>query len=117
MQHALVGQVAREGDSGVQHSFNIKVRKYSERCEAEVLVFVPIIVEDSTSSPWRLSPSLGGKEEKETVRQLGQRVAVLLVRDNVAMFDSRPPSFLLSVIDGDIDFDAIIFSTLILLSL
>ena len=44
-----------------------------------------------------------GKEESEAVRQLRQRVAILLVSDNVAMFDS--PS--LSVIDGNI---AIVFS-------
>ena len=31
LQQALVGQVAREGSSGVQHSFNLKVRKYSGR--------------------------------------------------------------------------------------
>ena len=37
-------QVAREGDSRVQHSFNVKVRKYSGRCEAEGLAFVPMIV-------------------------------------------------------------------------
>ena len=41
-----------------------------------------------------------GKED-ETVRQLRQRVAILLVSDNVAMFDFRS----LSVIDGNIDID------------
>ena len=33
-----------------------------------------------------------GKEEEEIVRQLRQRVAVLLVRYNVNMFDSRTPA-------------------------
>ena len=45
LQQALVEQVARDGNCGVQHSFNTKVRKYSERCGAEGLAFVPIIVD------------------------------------------------------------------------
>ena len=44
-----------------------------------------------------------GKEEEEIVRQLRQRVAILLVRDNVNMFDSRTPSFPQAVIDADVD--------------
>ena len=48
-----------------------------------------------------------GKEEEETVRQLRQRVAVLLVRDNVAMFDSRSPSYPQSLLDADADFDVL----------
>ena len=115
MQQALVGQVAREGDSGVQHTFNVKVRKYSERCEAEGFIFVPMIVD--TYGGWHkesleVLTKLGrqvarqtGKEEENTVRQLRQRVAILLIRDNVAMFDSRSPSYPQSAIDGDVDID------------
>ena len=44
-----------------------------------------------------------GKEEEEIVRQLRQRVAILLVRDNVNMFNSRTPSFPQAVIDADVD--------------
>ena len=44
-----------------------------------------------------------GKEEDEIVRQLRQRVAILLVRDNVNMFDSRTPSYPQAVIDADVD--------------
>ena len=54
--------MAREGSSGVQHSFNLKVRKYSERCEAEGLQFIPIIVD--TFGGWHkesLPPSLEGR--------------------------------------------------------
>ena len=115
LQQALVEQVARDGNCGVQHSFNTKVRKYSERCEAEGLAFVPIIVDtfggwhkDSLDALNKLGRQVGrqtGKEEEETVRQLRQRVAILLVRDNVTMFDSRSPTFPQSVIDADVDFD------------
>ena len=45
-----------------------------------------------------------GKEEEEIVRQLQQRVAILLVRDNVDMFDSRTPSYPQEVIDADLDY-------------
>ena len=44
----------------------------------------------------------GKEEEGEIVRQLRQRVAILLVRDN--MFDSRTPSFPHEVIDADLDY-------------
>ena len=43
-----------------------------------------------------------GKEEDEIVRQLRQRVAILLVRDNVNV-DSRTPSYPQAVIDADVD--------------
>ena len=44
-----------------------------------------------------------GKEEDEIVRQLRQRVAILLVREHVNMFDSRTPSYPQAVIDADVD--------------
>ena len=34
-----------EEENGVQHTFNIKVGKYSERCEAEGIVFIPLVVD------------------------------------------------------------------------
>ena len=34
-------------------------------------------------------------------------LAVLLVRDNVTMFDSRSPSYPQSLIDADVDFDVL----------
>ena len=44
LQQQLAGQVAREGANGVQHAFNIKMGKYSERCKAEGIVFIPLVV-------------------------------------------------------------------------
>ena len=98
LQQELVRKVARDGESGVQHSFNIKMGKYSDRCEAEGIEFIPLIVD--TFGGWHkesleVVSKLGrqvsrqtGKEEEEIVRQLRQRVAIQLVRDNVNMFDS-----------------------------
>ena len=45
LQQQLAGQVASEEENGVQHTFNIKVGKYSERCEAEGIVFIPLVVD------------------------------------------------------------------------
>ena len=100
LQQQLVEQVAREGEKGVQHAFNIKVGKYSERCEAEGIVFIPLVV---ITMLGRQVSRQTGKEEDEIMRQLRQRVAILLVRDNVNMFDSRTPSYPQAVIDADVD--------------
>ena len=44
-----------------------------------------------------------GREEGEVVRRLRQRLGVLLVRDNVAMLNSRSPTFTPPEVDGDND--------------
>ena len=45
LQQQLAGQVASEEENGVQHALNIKMGKYSERCEAEGTVFIPQVVD------------------------------------------------------------------------
>ena len=92
--------------------------KYIDRCEEEGIVFFPLVVD--TSGGWHkdsleVITKLGrqvsrqtGKEEEEIVRQLRQlrqRVAVLLVRYNVNMFDSRTPTYPQAVVDADVDID------------
>ena len=52
LQQQLAGQVASEGANEVQHAFNIKMGKYSERCEAEGILFSWRLWE-SLSSPRR----------------------------------------------------------------
>ena len=88
-------------------------RIFRDRCEAEGIEFIPLIVD--TFGGWHkesleVVSKLGrqvsrqtGKEEEEIVRQLRQRVAILLVRDNVNVFDSRTPSLPQAVIDADVD--------------
>ena len=80
----------------VQHSFNIRMGKYSDRFEAEGIVFIPLIVDtfggwhkDSSEVVSKLGRRVSrqtGKEEEMNVRQLRQRVAILLVRGNVNMY-------------------------------
>ena len=76
LQQQLAGQVASEEENGVQHTFNIKVGKYSERCEAEGIVFIPLVVDrfggwhkDSLEVITKLGRHTE-KEEKEIMRQL-----------------------------------------------
>ena len=46
-----------------------------------------------------------GKEEEDGVRQLRQRVSVLLTRDNADMLGSRSLDIPASTVDGDVDVD------------
>ena len=76
-------------------------------------MFIPLVVDtfggwhkDSLEVITKLGRQVSrqtGKEEDEIVRQLRQRVAILLVRDNVNMFDSCTPSYPQAVIDADVD--------------
>ena len=87
----LVRKVARDGDSGVQHSFNIKMGKYSDRCEAEGIEFIPLIVD--TFGGWH-------KESLEVVSKLGRQVSRQTWKEEeekqetVQEFLYPPPSFL-----------------------
>ena len=107
--------VTVDGESGVRHAYNAKMGKYDARCAAEGIAFVPLAVD--TFGGWHgaalnFLSKLGrqvarqvGKEEEDGVRQLRQRVSVLLTRDNVAMMGSRSPDIPPACIDGDIDID------------
>ena len=110
LQAALVARVATEGKAGVMKAHNDKIRKYSIRCEAEGIAFLPIAVdtlggfhEEGLATLSKLGRQLArglGKEEAEVVWHLQQRVGVLLIRDNVAMLTSRCPSHPSSEVDG-----------------
>ena len=99
LQGALINQVAVDGESGVRHAYNAKMAKYDDRCAAEGIAFVRMAVD--TFGGWHgaaldVLQKLGrqvarqvGKEEEDGVRQLRQRVSVVLTRDNVAMLGNR----------------------------
>ena len=85
LQQQLAGQVAREGANGVQHAFNIKMGKYSERCKAEGIVFIPLVVgrfgkwykdavEVITQAGEAHGEGGGGDNNEERMEQLLQRV-------------------------------------------
>ena len=113
LQSALVRQTAKEGGSAVAHAHGVKLKKYEERCGAEGITFLPLAVD--TLGGWhptaletitRLGRQLArnvGKEDQEVVRHLRQRLAVLLVRDNVALLGARTPTYPPPDVDGDLD--------------
>ena len=94
------------------HAHEAKIRKYWARCEAEGIAFFPLAVD--TYGGWheaglktltKLGRQLAratGRDEGDTVRHLRQRVAVLLVRDNMAMLASRTPTFSPASVNGEI---------------
>ena len=113
LQAARVGRAAQDGGSAVEHAHMSKMVKYGERCAVKGLVFVPLAVD--TFGGWHPSAlailtrlgrqvaSNAGREGQEVVRHLRQRLAVLLVRDNVAMLCARTPSFVPPEVDGAIE--------------
>ena len=79
-------------------------------CEREGIVFIPLPVEtlggwhdkavDQLRKLARAQARNTGKEEDEAIRHLFQRLGVLLVRGNAALFLNRVPSFPSPEIDG-----------------
>ena len=103
--------MAEDGACAVKHAHDGKVRKYGVRCTAENIVFAPLAVDSFGGwheAALELLTKLGrqlarvvGREEDETVRHLRQRLAVVLVRDNMVMLMSRAPAHPPPEIDGD----------------
>ena len=114
LQTALVTRASQDGESAVDSAHRTKARKYEERCSREGITFIPLAVD--TLGGWhpialktitRLGRQLArniGKEDVECVRHLRQRLAVLLVRDNVALLCARTPTFPAPEVDGDDDY-------------
>ena len=113
LQAALVQGASQKGESAVDHAHRGKCRKYEERCAAEGITFLPLAVNtlggwhpaalDTTNRLGRQVARNVGREDQEVVRHLRQRLAVLLVRDNVAMLYARTPTYQSPEIDGDAD--------------
>ena len=113
LQAGLVVRASQEGQSAVESAHYGKVRKYEERCASEGISFTPLAVD--TLGGWhpvalaaitRLGRQLArnvGKEDDDCIRHLRQRLAVLLVRDNVALLCARTPTFPSPEVDGDAD--------------
>jgi hypothetical protein len=109
-QATLVHRVAEDGSNAVRHAHEAKVRKYGDRCATEGIEFVPLAVDsfggwhevalETLTKLGRQLARVVGKPEEEQVRHLRQRLAVLLVRDNMAMLLSRSPAPPLPEVDG-----------------
>ena len=113
LQAALVVRASQDGQSAVESAHDGKVRKYEERCSNEGITFTPLAADTlggwhpvALASITRLGRQLArnvGKEDEECIRHLRQRLAVLLVRDNVALLCARTPTFPDPEVDGDAD--------------
>ena len=90
-----------------------KMWPYADRCEAEGLAYIPLAVdifrrwhELALQTIGRLALQLARATNGElgvVRRHLRQRLAVLFVRDNMAMLGARVPSFAPQELDGDAD--------------
>ena len=113
LQAALFRGSSQDGGSAVEYAHRAKCRKCEDRCAAEGITFLPLAVD--TLGGWhfaaldtinRLGRQMArnvGREDKEVVRHLRQRLSVLLVRDNVGMLCTRTPTFAPPEVDGDAD--------------
>ena len=110
LQAAMVAQAATTPGHALTCAYNRKMQGTAAACRREGMVFIPLPVE--TLGGWhdqavqqvkKLGAALSrqtGQEESEAIRHLFQRLSVLLVRGNAALFLNRIPSFPATVIDG-----------------
>ena len=115
IQAALVKGCAVDGAHAAEHAHQLKVWKYSARCEREGLAFIPLAVD--SFGRWHpkaleVITTLGrqlarnvGREGGESVRHLRQRLGVMLVRDSVAILCARTPTFAPPEVYGDLNRD------------
>ena len=110
LQTQLVSRAATHAGHALEVRYGEKMTKHGEGCRVAGMVFIPMVVE--TFGGWEESAAdqitkLGaalarhtGEEESEKTRHLYQRLAVLLVRGNAALFLNRLPNHPSPVIDG-----------------
>ena len=110
LQAAMVAQAATTPGHALTCAYKRKMQGTAAACRREGMVFIPLPVE--TLGGWhdqavqqvkKLGAALSrqtGQEESEAIRHLFQRLSVLLVKGNAALFLNRIPSFPATVIDG-----------------
>ena len=91
-------------------AFNDKCRTTLQACQSEGIAFIPLPAE--TLGGWhpraedqikKLARALArctGREEEESIRHLFQKLGVILVRSNAAMFINRIPTYPSPEVDG-----------------
>ena len=101
LQTVLVSRAATKAGSALEVRFREKMTKHGEGCRLAAMVFIPIVVE--TFGGWEESAvvqlkKLGsvlarhtGEEESEKIRHFYERLAILLVKGNDALFLNRLP--------------------------
>ena len=110
MVNPLQTELVSRAGSALSVRFNEKMTKHGEGCMLAGMAFIPMVVE--TLGGWeesavmqlkKLGSALArhtGEEESEKIRHLYQRMAILLVKGNAALFLNRLPSHPSQTIDG-----------------
>ena len=109
-QVATVVGAATTAGHALQHAFNRKMRGSADACQAQGVVFLPIVVESfggwhemAVREVERLGAALArqtGQEEDEAVRHLWGKLSLLLQRGNAAILANRVPAFPAPEVDG-----------------
>ena len=110
LQAALVAQAAKTAGHALTYAYKKKMTGAGTACQREGMVFIPLPAE--TLGGWheqavlqvrKLGSALArqtGQEESVAIAHLFQRLSVLLVRGNAALFLNRIPTFPDPQIDG-----------------
>jgi hypothetical protein len=110
LQTQLVSRAATKAGSALEARFREKMTKHGEGCRLAGMVFLPMVVE--TFGGWeesavaqlkKLGSALArhtGEEESQKISHLYQRLAILLVKGNAALFLNRLPTHPSPMIDG-----------------
>ena len=106
LQTQLVSRAATRAGHALTVRFNEKMTKHGEGCRLAGIVFIPMVMETfwgGMSQPWKLGAALARhtrEEKSEKIRHLYQRLAILLVKGNAALFLNRLPNNPSLMIDG-----------------
>ena len=105
-----VAQSAENPGHTLAEAFTKKYRNTYEACEREGIVFVPAVIETlggfhelAIAKVKKITRALArssGRDENEVIRHQFQKMSVLLVRGNAALFLNRIPNFAPPEIDG-----------------
>ena len=106
----LIEKSATEPGSAVQHAYQVKWTKYGEACEQEGIHFLPLPVdclgrwhELAVANIRKLGSALGratGQHDSEAISHTFQRLSILLVRGNCALWGPQVPDVANTFTDG-----------------
>ena len=110
LQAALVNGAAATQGHALTKRYEEKMNKHGEGCRRAGILFFPLPMEtlggghsQTVCQVKRIGSALArqtGGDEGECIRHLAQRLAVLLAKDNSALFLNRFPTFPPPDIDG-----------------
>ena len=113
LQQTLVVRSAATAGAALAHAYSRKENQSMPDCLQEGLIFIPLPLEclgGFHQKTCEVVKTLGrqlslqtGCDEAQTVNHLFQRLSIMLMKGNSALFTSRMPTFPSQIIDGDRD--------------